>query len=177
MSGEDFNYLKEAGNLTKNTLSVVNSAYSSISGSLYLAIRNMSGSEMQHSDLDRPLTILGGLRSGGSAFWTEFADGFTAIYSVPKSVVAKQGMGFRQVGKGMWFGVLRAMTMPVNAPLRATFSISTGLRNYAAGKSDHGQRYRYPRYFNEDELMPQYNPLYAHAATALRCCDSGNFAD
>jgi hypothetical protein len=79
-----------------------------------------------------------------------------------------QGKGAKQFFKGLGLGTVRFLTMPINAPLRATFNLAVGVKNQVSGKSDYGQRYRYPRYIDSSEFMPCYDPLMAYAQTALR---------
>jgi hypothetical protein len=78
------------------------------------------------------------------------------------------GKGAKQFFKGLGLGTVRFLTMPINAPLRATFNLAVGVKNQVSGKSDYGQRYRYPRYIDSSEFMPCYDPLMAYAQTALR---------
>jgi hypothetical protein len=70
--------------LLKNTTVALSSSYSGISGSLYLGLRNLSGANLTHSNLDQPLTFGGGLLKGGAGFFHEMKGGLLGIYKVPQ---------------------------------------------------------------------------------------------
>jgi hypothetical protein len=69
------------------------------------------------------------------------------------------------------------VTSPATALLRSTYNLSTGVKNFTSGRKDHGQRYRYPRFFDPDDLMPTYDLLKAHASTALKSIKQGKYAN
>ena len=56
-----FNSVKS---MMTNTAIAMSSSASGISGSAYIGIRNACGANITHIDLDRPLTILSGIKQG-----------------------------------------------------------------------------------------------------------------
>lgn len=75
-----------AGILSNTGIAITNS-YTGVSGSAYLGLRNICGAGLTHEDLDRPLTVGGGLKKGGIGFLQETKNGFEGIYFVPKNTV------------------------------------------------------------------------------------------
>ena len=83
-------------------------------------------------------------------------------------VVEQQGKSKINWAKGIAQGALGLFTMPFTTWTRASNTWSNSVKNYASGKTDNSQRYRYPRAFNENQVMPTYEQEKSHAATALR---------
>jgi hypothetical protein len=67
--------------------------------------------------------------------------------------------------------------MPITAPLRVTYNVATGLQNRTTGIKDWAIRVRYPRFFDQDDIMKEYNQELAHAATCLRTIKFGKFKE
>lgn len=134
--------------LCSNTTFAVSSSYAGIAGSLYLGLKNLSGANLTHAQLDQPLTFFGGIQKGTMGFFKEVAQGVTGVYKIPKSKIQTQGKGVPQFAKGVGQGLFQAILLPVNSTLRFSYNLSTGIKNQVKGIKDHGQRYRYPRYFD-----------------------------
>lgn len=58
------------------------------------------------------------------------------------------------------------MSAPVTGVLKFMHSVSTGLKNFS-GNERILERCRYPRYFNDREIMQKYHMSLSHAYTAL----------
>jgi hypothetical protein len=54
-----------------------------VCGSVYLGLRNSCGAGLTHVDLDRPLTIAGGVQKGSIGFFKEAYIGIAGLYTVP----------------------------------------------------------------------------------------------
>ena len=134
--------------LVANTTLALSSSYASMSGSVYLGLRNAANAGITHQDLDKPLSFGGGLKKGAKGFGKELYDGVVGVYKVPRARVRAQGVGAGQIAKGVGQGALQFFTAPLTAPLRGTYNISTGVKNSIAGKKFHKQRFRYPRHFD-----------------------------
>ena len=67
--------------------------------------------------------------------------------------------------------------MPLTSGARATYDISTGTKQYLKGVRNHGQRYRYPRYFDQSGYMKEYDHLWAHGFNALQYINKGKHRD
>jgi hypothetical protein len=78
-----------------NSVYAVTNTYSALSGNLYLLLRNVSGSNLDHSNLEKPLRISKGFKYGAYGFAKEIKDGIIAPYSVPKQIMTKQGKGYK----------------------------------------------------------------------------------
>ena len=55
-----------------------------------------------------------------------------------------------------------------------THNLATGVKNGVEGKIELDQRFRYPRSFDIDTYMPQYDYVLSHAHTALRLISTEN---
>ena len=73
--------------IARNTGVAVSTSYTGISGSLYLGIKNICGSNLTHQDLDRPHTVKGGLMKGIIGLTKEIGKGVIGIYLVPHNKV------------------------------------------------------------------------------------------
>lgn len=71
--------------IVTNTGVAVTNSYTGISGSVYLGLRNACGANLTHTELDRPLTLAGGVMKGISGFFTETKTGITGIWEVPRT--------------------------------------------------------------------------------------------
>ena len=67
----------------KNTTLALSNSYSGISGSVYLGLKRLSGKNLTHSDLDRPLTFVGGLKKGCIGLGVELIEGIAAPVKTP----------------------------------------------------------------------------------------------
>ena len=114
-----------AGILSNTGIAITNS-YTGVSGSAYLGLRNICGAGLTHEDLDRPLTVGGGLKKGGIGFLQETKNGFEGIYFVPKNTVKTSGKAPLPLLKGIGQGILQFTLFPVNAFFRMSYDISTG---------------------------------------------------
>lgn len=79
--------------IVSNTGIAVTNSYTGISGSVYLGLKNVCGSNLTHADLDRPLTIGGGIQKGVIGFVKESYKGFIGMYYVPAIKIQTQGKG------------------------------------------------------------------------------------
>lgn len=84
------------------------------------------------------MSVKGGLLKGGRGFFVELLEGFTGLYWVPRRRVKAQGVGGRQILKGVGQGALQFITAPINAPLRATYDLATGVKHSVQGKKYRG---------------------------------------
>ena len=91
--------------LGANTTLAFSSSYSGISGSLYLGLRNLCNARLTHQDLDRPLSLKGGLMKGGKGFGYELWHGISGLYTVPRKRVRDQGASCKTITKGIGQGL------------------------------------------------------------------------
>ena len=91
--------------LVGNTTLAFSSSYSSISGSMHLGLRNICNARLTHQDLDRPLSIKGAFLKGGKGFGLELWYGLSGVYTVPAKRVERQGVGGKQIAKGVGQGL------------------------------------------------------------------------
>ena len=73
--------------LLANTTLAISSSYASMSGSVYLGLKNAANAGITHQDLDKPLSFGGGLKKGTKGFGYELYDGVVGIYKVPRARV------------------------------------------------------------------------------------------
>ena len=88
-----------------------------------------------------------------------------------------QGVGGKQITKGVAQGLFQLVTSPINAVLRGTYNMSTGVKNKLHGSKMQPQRFRHPRYIDSDMKMQPYESEFSHAATAIRECKNGKHAN
>lgn len=66
------------------------------------------------------------------------------------------------------------VSSPVTGLLKMLYSMSTGVKNQT-GETRPLSRFRFPRYFNEREVMEGYDPVLSHAQAALTQSSSGQW--
>ena len=89
--------------------------------------------------------------------------------------VKTQGNGNATIFKGIAQGALKFAVMPLTSGSRMTYDICTGTKQHLKGVHNNGQRYRYPRYFDQSGYMPEYDHLWAHGYNALMRIEKGKF--
>jgi len=76
-----------------------------MSGSLYLGLRNLANAKLSHAEMDRPLSIGGAFLKGGKGFGLELWYGISGLYTVPAKRIRMQGVGGKQITKGVAQGL------------------------------------------------------------------------
>lgn len=87
--------------LVSNTTLAFSTSYSGISGSIYLGLRNLCNARLTHANMDRPLSFKGGLLKGAKGFGLELWYGVSGIVMVPRKRIKMQGVGGKQIAKGV----------------------------------------------------------------------------
>lgn len=68
--------------------------------------------------------------------------------------------------------------MPFNGVFKFVHSVTTGVKNFAQGDDDYSNnRFRYPRYFDEQEVMLPYNTTMSLAFSSLNTANNGELKD
>ena len=68
--------------------------------------------------------------------------------------------------KGTSKGVFGFVMSPFTGILKLVYSVSSGVKN-STGETKPLTRFRFPRYFNDNEVMIEYDPVLSHAQTAI----------
>ncbi len=139
-----------------------------------MGIKGFSGRQLTESNLDYPISTRRGLQYGAQGLGREVLEGVTGIVAVPKKRVDESGMGCAQVTKGTFQGLFGLVMFPVTGTLKALHSMTTGVMN-ATGDDVPLRRFRYPRFFDEREIMYAYDPSYSHAYSVLHSLKDGKY--
>ncbi|CDW72110.1 ph domain protein [Stylonychia lemnae] len=159
-----------------NTAIGVSNSVSKMTGTWYMSISNLSGRQISESNLDDPHSIQSGVYQGGKGFAIEFGKGFAGVVTTPINRVREEGKGCKQVSKGAVQGLFGLIVSPVSGILKFVHSTSTGIRNHAQGHEDFRyKRFRFPRFFDEMQIMKNYEPISSHAFAAINTCNNGVF--
>ena len=139
----------------------------------------MGGEKTSSTSLKNPENVFSGIGQGVSGAGKEIYSGVTGIFTKPFKG-AREG-GTKGFLKGVGKGFLGAVTSPLTAVLRATTSITTGIKNTATwlGRGDIKQngRARYPRYITSKQIMAVYTQEAAMAKLILNSVSDGLYAD
>jgi hypothetical protein len=100
---------------------------------------------------------------------------FLGLYKQPKNICHTQGDSTKNRAKGVAYGIGGLLTVLPNTLLKVTNTFANTVKNMSQGINANPTRYRYPRYFDEEQRMIEYDCEKAHAATALRGCGKGGY--
>jgi hypothetical protein len=92
----------------------------------------------------------------------EIVQGTTGIVKVPKKTMRDSGKTFNSCIKGTCHGIAGFAISPVTGLLKMVYSFSTGIKNQS-GDTLPAMRFRFPRYFNDMDVMEPYDPVLSHA--------------
>ena len=149
----DVTFRGELGKIGLNSINALASVASSVSGSVYQFTHYVTMNPIQDEDMPNPHNIKEGLMDGIQGAQDEFFDGILGLFFKPRQVLREQGGSKKALSKGIAKGVLGALAYPANCALSLTYNCSTGMKNATSDSLAQCQRYRYPRYFNQDKLI------------------------
>lgn len=145
-------------------------------GFWYLWIsNNLGNADLTHEHLDNPNELGQGLKKCGVNIYKEVKCAFLGLYKQPKNICHTQGRSTKHMAKGVAYGIGGLLTVLPNTLLKATNTFANTMKNMSEGINANPQRYRFPRYFDEEQRMIEYCSDKAHAATALRGCGKGGY--
>ncbi|TNV88198.1 hypothetical protein FGO68_gene7808 [Halteria grandinella] len=159
---------------TKKSAYGVSNSVSKLTGTWYMGIKGLSGRQVTESNLDQPEDIGSGLLKGGKGFGVEVYKGITGVVEVPRDRVKEQGVSCLPITKGTFQGLFGLVSAPFTGALKLIHSVSTGIQN-TTGNERPLKRFRHPRYFDDREIMREYDRVFAHAYTALQQVFDGLF--
>ncbi len=153
----------------------VGNSVAKLTGTWYVGLRGFSGRQVSESQLDNPHSIGSGVSNGAKGLGSEIVKGVAGVYTVPRQTIKDSGLGCTQVTKGTLQGVFGMVSSPITGLLKMLYSLSTGVKNQTH-ETRSLSRFRFPRYFNEREVMESYDPVLSHAQAALTQSSSGQWS-
>ena len=150
----------------KNAALAIGSSVSRLSGTWYVGLRGFSGRQVSESNLDDPHSVGSGLYNGTKSLGLELVQGTTGIVKVPQKTIRDSGKTFNSCVKGTCKGLIGFGMSPFTGLLKMVYSFSTGVKNQS-GDIIPANRFRFPRYFNDMNVMEPYDPVLSHAQASL----------
>ena len=137
---------------------------SKISGTLYSFVQNLTGENKDlilDDDDNEPSNILTGASKGFIDGMQELYNGFTGFVINPIENASEPDYNTLNFLKDLGKGLFRFAVSPINFILRIGNSISVGTKNtfnYFYNKTVKNQRFRFPRYINQNNILTVYEP-------------------
>ena len=136
---------------------------SKISGTLYNLVQGLTGEnkDLILDDDNEPSNILTGASKGIIDGMQELYDGFTGFVINPIENASNNDYNAIKLIKDLGKGLFRFAVSPVNFILRIGNSISVGTKNtfnYFYNRNIKNQRFRFPRYIKQNNLLTIYEP-------------------
>ena len=137
---------------------------SRISGTLYSLVQSLTGKNNDliiEDDENEPSNILTGASKGLMDGFQELYKGFTGLIFSPIERNANSGSNPLNFFKDLGIGLVGFAVSPVNFVLKIGNSIAVGTKNtfnYFYNKKIKNQRFRFPRYIQENTPLTIYDP-------------------
>jgi len=169
---------KGVKSLVTNVVSGGFDSISKITGSLYGVFKNVSGDKAELQNFKKPEGAAQGVYLGLKGGAKEIYGGVTGVFTKPYQKAKEEGgKGFV---KGLGAGLLGVVASPFTATLRLGNNVSQGIKMQAIrigkGKIPTYGRFRYPRYFNQRNILLPYDEAFSQAYQVLRTIQKGKFA-
>lgn len=136
---------------------------SKISGTLYNLVQSLTGknNDLIIDDENEPSNIIIGTQKGLIDGFQELYKGFTGFIINPIEKAVNLGSDPLKFIKDLGVGLVGFAVSPVNFVLKIGNSIAVGTKNtfnYFYNKNIKNQRFRFPRYIQENTLLTIYDP-------------------
>ena len=136
---------------------------SKISGTLYNLVQSLTGknNDLILDDENEPTNIITGTQKGLIDGFLELYNGFTGLVINPIEKAANLGSDPLKFIKDLGIGLVGFAVSPVNFVLKIGNSFAVGTKNtfnYFYNKNIKNQRFRFPRYIQENSPLTIYDP-------------------
>jgi len=119
-------------------------------------------------EYNEPTNVVTGTYEGVKGGVGEIVKGFTGIITNPYKSVKKEGV--KGLFKGVGLGLFGAIISPFTAVFKVSNSLAVGLKNtanYFSKTKIFTDRFRHPRYINQNESLKLYNKEYAETKSII----------
>jgi hypothetical protein len=136
---------------------------SKISGTLYSLLQSLTGknNELIMDEDSEPTNIITGASEGLKDGFQELYSGFTGLLFNPIENTSNSELNPIKFFKDLGLGLVGFAVSPVNFVLKIGNSLAVGTKNtfnYFYNKSIKNQRFRFPRYIQENSKLEIYDP-------------------